>query len=351
MWTFLAALLAAGSVAVTAAAEPQLPRRAGATNETYPAHDVLYDSVRMPSGERVRLIVTRPHDARNLPVVFVAGWLSCDTVEAPDNTKEAIGLTFRRIAGLPNFALVRTEKPGVGDSEGDCAKTDFDTELAAYRAAFQHMLAYNFIDKTRVFVLGLSNGAGWAPLVSNGAPVKGYVVAGGWVKTWFEHMMEIERRRFALAGKAPGEVNDIMPRAARLYTGYLVVGRPPSELLKHEPALAEIWPGEGDSLYGRPYTYYQQLQKLNLAAAWSRVRAPALVLYGENDWIMSRDDHETIAALVNRNTKGAATLAILPGTDHSLEKTASLENAFAGKREAFDGKAADLIANWLVAHR
>lgn len=351
MRTLWAALLAAGSLLATAIAEPQLPRRAGAANETYPAHDVLYDFVRTPKGERVRLIVTRPRDARNLPAVFVAGWLSCDSAEAPDGTKEAIGLTFRRIAGLPNFALVRMDKPGVGDSEGDCATTDFDTELAAYRAAFQKMLAYNFIDRTRIFVFGLSNGAGWAPLVSGSAPVKGFAVSGGWVKTWFEHMLEIERRRFALAGKSPGEVNGLMPRAARLYTGWLVVGRAPRELFKHEPALAEIWPGEGDSLYGRPHTYYQQLQKLNLAEAWSRVRVPTLVLYGENDWIMSRDDHEKIAALVNRNTKGAATLIVVPGMDHSLEKTASLENAFAGKREPYDGKAADIIVNWLVSNR
>ncbi|MFO1187890.1 MAG: alpha/beta hydrolase [Alphaproteobacteria bacterium] len=345
-----AGILVAAGLCAAASAEPQLPRRAGAADETYPAHDVIYDSVRTPKGERVRLIVTRPHDARNLPVVFLAGWLSCDSVEAPNDTKEAIGLTFRRIAGLSSFALVRMEKPGVGDSEGDCAELDFNAELAAYRAVFRHMLAYNFIDKTRVFVLGLSNGAGWAPLVAEGVPVKGYVIAGGWVKTWFEHMMEIERRRFALMGKSPGEVNEIMPRAARLYTGYLVVGRPPSELLKHEPALAEIWPGEGDRLYGRPTPTISSWE-LNLAEAWSRVRAPTLVLYGENDWIMSRDDHETIVALVNRNTKGAATLAILPGADHSLEKTASRENAFAGKREPFDGKAAELIANWLVAHR
>ena len=29
-------------------------------------------------------------------------------------------------------------------------------------------------------------------------------------------------------------------------------------------------------LYGRPLKFYQDLQKLNLAAAWSRVKVPAL---------------------------------------------------------------------------
>jgi hypothetical protein len=63
-----------------------LPRRANTPRETYPNVDVIYDSVTTPRGERLRTIITKPHDARGkLPVIFVAGWLSCDTVEAPPN--------------------------------------------------------------------------------------------------------------------------------------------------------------------------------------------------------------------------------------------------------------------------
>jgi pimeloyl-ACP methyl ester carboxylesterase len=348
----IAALILAASLhAGGAAADTALARRDGATAETYPAHDVIYDSVRAPSGERVRLIVTRPRDARNLPVIFVTGWLSCDSVEAPNDAKDSISLIFRRLAGLTNFALVRTDKPGTGDSEGDCAKTDFDTELAAYRAAFKHMQSYNFIDRSRIFVFGLSNGAGWAPLVPDGAPVKGYVIGGAWVKTWFEHMMEIERRRLTLSGKSPGEVNELMALEARLHTAYLVMGKAPHEIFANAPDLEKVWAGEGDSLYGRPHTYYQQLQKLNLAGAWAKVRVPVLALHGEFDWIMSRDDPEMIVALVNRNTPGAAKLVILPEADHGFGHVTSFENAFNGKRAAFDPKIADLIADWFIANR
>jgi len=42
---------------------------------------------------------------------------------------------------------------------------------------------------------------------------------------------------------------------------------------------------------------YQDLQRLNLAAAWSRVKVPALILHGQYDWIMSRADSELIAQL------------------------------------------------------
>src|SRR5262249_8612233 len=160
----------------------------------------------------------------------------CDTVEAPAGTTEATSLVFRRLAALPDFALVRMEKEGVGDSEGDCAQTDFQTEFEDYRAAFQHMLAYPFVDAKRIFVLGISNGGGFAPLVSGDVPIAGYVIDGGWLKTWFEHMLEIERRRLSLSGKQPGEINAFMQDVAHFYSRYLLAGEAPRDILKSEPA-------------------------------------------------------------------------------------------------------------------
>ena len=120
------------------------------------------------------------------------------------------------------------DKQGVGDSEGVCAETDFDSELAGYRAAFRAMKNYDFIDTKEIYMLGISNGGGFAPLVPESeteqAQVRGYISVGGWVKTWFEHMLEIERRRFALMGKSPGEVNDRMKGAAALYHEWLIKG-------------------------------------------------------------------------------------------------------------------------------
>src|SRR6266478_2331415 len=115
----------------------ELPRKAKTSRETYPGADVIYDSVTTPDGKRLRTIITKPRDAKGkVPVIFVAGWLSCDSVEAPAGTKDESGLVFRGLAQLPEFALFRMDKQGVGDSEGVCAETDFESELAGYRAAF-----------------------------------------------------------------------------------------------------------------------------------------------------------------------------------------------------------------------
>ncbi len=131
----------------------ELPRKTKAPRESYPNVDVIYDSVTMPDGKRLRSIVTKPRDAKGkLPVIFLAGWLSCDSVEATADTKDATGLILRGLAQTPGFCLFKIDKPGCGDSEGDCSQTDFDTELAGYRAAFRALKNHDFIDSDRVYI-------------------------------------------------------------------------------------------------------------------------------------------------------------------------------------------------------
>jgi len=341
-------------LSLSALGADELPRRAQAPVERYPKVDVIYDSVTSRPGERLRTIMTRPSEAKEkLPVIFVAGWLSCDSVEAPADTKDATGIVFRGLAQMPGVCLFRMDKQGVGDSEGDCAKNDFEAELAAYRAAFRALSKYDFVDTNQVYILGISNGGGFAPLIPESeaeqAQVKGYVSVGGWVKTWFEHMLEIERRRFALMGRSPGEVNDRMLRAATLYSEWLIKGRSVAAIVQEKPELAELWPEGKDvaHLYGRPLAFYEQLQKLNLAAAWSRVKVPALILHGQYDWIMSREDPELIAQYVNANQPSAARFIEVPAMGHTFQHYLSMADAFRGKEAPFDPKFLRLLTDWL----
>ncbi len=325
-----------------------LPRRHGAVSESYEGVDVSYTHVTDPDGRRIRMIVTRPRTASGrLPTVFVAGWLSCDSVEAPPGTRDSTGLVFQALAQTPGFAVVRVDKPGVGDSEGDCAATDFNEELAAYRAAFRAMRSWSFVDADRIFVFGISNGGGWAPLVAEGAPVAGYISAGGWTGTWFDHMLGIERRRQVLAGRNPNQVDDLAALSERLYRQFLLEGRHPSAILADDPTLHAVWDGDPDHLYGRPVVYYQQLQQLDLAGAWSNVAVPTLVLWGEYDWIMSQEESSSIAALVNARASGLARFVELPNAGHTFENYASLEASFNGRSGAFDRTIATLITSWL----
>jgi pimeloyl-ACP methyl ester carboxylesterase len=350
----LTALIAAAAASVTAIAcadAQELPRRAGAVNETYPGVEVTYTSAPDSKGNDMRVIVTKPAAAGKFATVFVAGWLSCDSIESPPTTRDPSGLVFRAIAQTPGLALVRMDKAGIGDSEGDCSATDFDTELAAYRAAFRKMRSLDFVDQNRVFILGISNGAGFGPLVAEGAPVAGYVTVGGWSRTWYEHMLDIERNRYVLDGKSPAEIPILVSRSATLYHDVLIKERAPEAVIKDDPALRTAWDSEDmKTLYGRPVAYYQQLQALNLTEAWSKVRSPALVLWGEYDWIMSRHDSEGIVNHINANMPGAAQLVILPKAGHTMQNYPDLKTALNGRQGPFDQSIATRITDWLKAH-
>ena len=237
-------------------------------------------------------------------------------------------------------------------TRGRLCRYGFRYRADDYRQALREIREYAFVDTSRIFLFGISNGGGFAPLVAEGAAIRGYVVDGGWSETWYEHMLEIERRRLVLAGTSVSEVNSlILNSVAQLYSAYLLDRQPPAEILARQPQLQRLWQGDCEHQYGRPVAYYQQLQDLNLMAAWAQVKVPVLVLHGEFDWIMSRDDLETLASLVNRNAAGAAQFVELPHTGHTFEHYSSRQAAFSGEVSPFDPAIARRITGWFEKHR
>lgn len=319
--------------------------------EQFQNADVILDAVKDSRGELLRTIITHPKDRGKVPVLFVVGWLSCDSMEYPYGAgNDGFGILLLRVAEESGFATVRMDKPGVGDSQGTCSKTDFLTELAGYREAFASIRKYDFIDQNRVFVLALSNGGGVAPLVTQGASIKGYVTAGGWGRSWFEHMIEHERRRLTLRDNSSAEVTRQVKLFEKFYSLYLIEKMTPAEAIALDPQLKEVWYDAPDGQYGRPAAFYQQLQDLNLAETWSGVQAPALIIHGGQDWVMSHADAEAVAEVVNRTHPGRAEFLELPQSDHGLMDHASLEDEFHHKPGKFHEEIVPIVIRWLRQH-
>jgi hypothetical protein len=115
----------------------ELPRRTKTPRESYPNVDVIYDSVTAPDGNRLRTIITKPHGVEGkLPVIFVVGWLSCDSVEAPADTKDATGIVFRGLAQLPGLCLFRMDKQGVATAKVSARKTTLSQSSLLIRWPF-----------------------------------------------------------------------------------------------------------------------------------------------------------------------------------------------------------------------
>lgn len=314
-----------------AVASAELPRRAGLkpTVERFQNATLELGSVRDSRGQRLRTLVTVPRSGTGrLPAVFVAGWLSCDSVEVASDAKDGVSRLLYQLVEESGAVVMRMDKPGVGDSEGNCKDTDFDTELAGYRAAFAALKSHARTDSSRIVIVGISNGGGFAPLLAQGTPVAGYVSIGGWSKTWFEHMIELERRRLALSGRPAAAINAEMKLLAEFHAAYLFEKRTPAEVAATRKHLASVWYDEPRHQYGRPAAFYHQLQALDLSAAWAAVTAPALVVWGELDWIMSREDQQQRVDLVNANSPGRARLLVVRGMDHSFSTHSSAKGAY-----------------------
>ena len=282
--------------------------------------DVQYGWVSNTRGDKLRTFVTRPKKlSGKVPVIFFVGWLSCDSVEYPQGETDGFGAMLLRLIDQSGYATVRVDKPGVGESQGTvCNKADFQGELEGYQAAFDAMSKYEFIDLDRVFVMGLSNGGGFAPLVSRQHRVRGFIAAGSWGRTWYEHMLEMERLRLTDLGKSAGEVNAAMKVFAQFYDLYLIQAHTPGEVIRQHSDWKDYWYGSPDGQYGRPAAFYQQLQALNLGEIWQKVDAPVLVIRGSKDTIMSRADSAAIAEIVNRVHPDKARYLELEGMSHGF---------------------------------
>jgi len=308
---------------------PALPR------ESFAGLEYTYDYVRNASDQRLRTIVTRPTGATGkVPAIFIVGWLSCDSCEYPLGARGGMDQLIAYLVKDSGYAVIRMDKPGVGDSEGVCAEADFKSEITGYEAAFKSLEKYPFIDKDRVAVVGLSNGGGFAPLAAPAARVKGYVAVGSWGRTWYEHMLSIERESRVANGIEPGKINSELKAITDFYRLYLIEKQTPKQILAAHPEWKSIWDDGETTQYGRPAAFYQQLQELNLGEAWSAVKTPVLVLRGEYDWIMPREDGYAIVESVNTNSQ-LAKYVELPRVGHGLSQFDSLTASTKGRGEYY----------------
>jgi pimeloyl-ACP methyl ester carboxylesterase len=348
MTRFLAATLAC--VAVTAAAQ-DLPRRGNLPRESRPGLEVSYGSVRTDRGWRVRTYVTRPANAsQRLPLVVFIPWLSCDVVEAPRPTRDGWMRMLGEVMQGSGAQVVRIEKPGVGDSEGPpCADADLEDDLAAFRAGIRAALADPRVDPQRFVLMGGSVGGALAPVLAREFKPSAVVALGGFSRTWYEHMLRIERERLTLSGSPPAEVNAAMKAFIGFYGATLLKGLTPAQVFESKPEWKRFWYDEPTRQYGRPMRYYQQLQALDVESAWGAVKVPSLVMQGTYDWIMGPPEAERAGEILRANGV-EATIVLRERMNHHFYRFRDPVAAFKEQGGEYDAEAAQLITQWIRRH-
>lgn len=351
---FLFCLLAAGSAAAESTLSGALPRVGGRPLEAIEGLDSHYGVFETRDGARLRTVLTRPSGSRGrLPAILFVQWLSCDSIELPASQTDGWSQMLRRVARDFDGVMMRTEKAGVGDSEGGpCSALDYETELGHHREALAALRRSEHVDPERIVIFGASMGANMAPLVAQGQDVAGVMIWGGGAHTWFERMLGFERRAKELEGLPANELDSYMKALTRFLNGYLLDRLTPEAITERAPELGGIWArmvgtGEGTH-YGRPLAFHQQAQAQNWAASWAAVQAPVLVLYGEYDWFETAAAHRLIADLVNRGQPGRGRFVIIPATDHHFMRYPNRPAAFREEGGIVNADtAADEMLRWL----
>jgi pimeloyl-ACP methyl ester carboxylesterase len=318
--------------------------------ETVPGLDVRPGEAVTARGYRVRTYTSRPAGARGrLPLVVFIPWLSCGPVENPLDVNDGWSKMLRDVMRDGGAQLVRIEKPGLGDSEGpDCSRNDLEEDLAAFRAGIRGALADPGADPQRLFLFGGSVGGALAPLLAAEFPVRGLVVAGGFTRTWLEHMLDIERRRLELSGEPPAEVNAAMRAFGGFYDRVLNRGETPAQALAAHPEWRRFWYDAPAHQYGRPMRYYQQLQALDVEGAWQRVAVPTLIVWGDLDWIMGRAESDRAAQILRARDARLLTYEVRAGMNHHFDVFADAVSAFKEEGGRYDAGAARVISQWLL---
>ena len=104
--------------------------------EQHPGLTTRLDDVRTHDGARLRAIVSKPRQGRGrLPAILFVQWLSCDPVALPAEGGDGWAVMMRRLVRESGALVWRTEKRGVGGSQGRCDTLDYETELADHRAS------------------------------------------------------------------------------------------------------------------------------------------------------------------------------------------------------------------------
>jgi dienelactone hydrolase len=351
-WSALACCLPLCAVAESTMTG-DLPRRDGRPLEEIPGVDSRYGVLETADGRRLRTILTRPAGTSGrLPAILFVQWLSCDSIELPAKQQDGWSRMLRRLAQDSGLAMMRTEKAGVGDSEGDCASLDYRTELADHRAALAALRRSPDVDPDRIVVFGASMGGNYAPLVAEGVPVAGVMIWGGGAKTWFERMLGFERRAKEFAAVPAAELDAHMHALARFFVAYLLDGKDPAAIVREQPGLAGTWEkivGTGPGThYGRPLAFHQQAAAQDWAAAWSRIDAPVLAVYGEYDWFEDAAAHRLVADIASRRGAGQGVYAEIPATDHHFDRFPDPAAAFRGEGGVNNADAAvSVMLGWL----
>jgi uncharacterized protein len=176
----------------------------GRPRETNANCDIIYESVAYKGG-KLSVIINKPRKTGKMPaMLFIPGY----TFNSIDALKESdpYGKIIRAYSDA-GYVVMRVEKSGLGDCENtpDCSATDLNAEVANFEAGLRKLKTIDYVDTNNIFLFGHSMGGIVAPAISATNNVRGVIVYGTVVNSFFEYQQAMNRLQIQLTHPEPFE--------------------------------------------------------------------------------------------------------------------------------------------------
>jgi len=216
----------------------------------------------------------------------------------------AWGLASRGIAVLRYDKRTRVHGKELAAQPGGFTVNDEVVDDA--RAAVAVLAAQPEVQSKRIFLLGHSLGGYLAPRIAAGkSQIAGLIILAGSTRPMEELLVEQVRYNVGLRGKPTPEGDKLIADAEK------------SEAEIRDPGLK---PGMDVHFLGAlvPASYFLDLRTYHAAESASALRIPILVLQGDRDHQVTKDDFNGWKAALNKDKdkKPTAAFKIYPGLNH-----------------------------------
>jgi pimeloyl-ACP methyl ester carboxylesterase len=300
----------------------------GKPQEKHDQYQVLYDTVDYKNNT-MRSMIYKPLDLKpgeKRPALFYVQGYTCQSIDYAMIPQITMQQLLNQVV-LSGYVVYKMEKLGVGDSTGelDCLQVDFSEEMAGFLAGIKALKSLDYVNSEQVLLFGHSLGGVYAPLLAEQTELKGIAVYGSVVKSWYDYLLDIYTDQAVLMGTAKTVALENAKVVKPLLTAWLKSDLTWDEISSDprlKPAIdANLIPIQGDQVFHRHYTFFRDLNKHDLQAAWQKIKQPVFAMHGAFDiQAINEQWAKDLVNTVNQQSPGLGKLAIFDNTDHGLMK-------------------------------
>lgn len=310
--------------------------------EQYKDFEMIYTAVRTGNGVQ-RMIVSKPAAKTKSPAFIFIGGIGCYSLDNPLDTTLPETQLLNTLTRAGNVC-VRAEKPGVGDNTQctKCEEVTFNDEVSGYVKMIEKIKTYNYVDSSKIYIIGHSMGGVMAPLIAQHTNVKGIIAYGTIGSNFIEYLNKTRRTIGEAYQWKPEEIDDYIKESCECAGYYFVEKMTTAEAVKKKEVCKDYLP----VFDYRSRKYNDELYSLNIPGAWKPFTGKALLIWGSTDYISSKEDHQILTQTVNYYHPGNATFLVLKNVNHGMLNATTFQQAQTSPG-AYNPEVGKQILEWL----